>query len=462
MSIHPLYNYDCLAHISRYLHFRTVCECETVCKFWRDAMRQPNVWMAQSHIEKIPSVIAAPDENRDRKADFKFLFPITMGAEWYGKAGFEVPDDEVPMISKADFDRLNEDDPFDKELYLAQQSSGGGKRTFDEAFRTRMNRVRKIWETFLIIVTPRYIKKYFETSLIVPLIKNGFKINENDNNPLLHCVSDMYWFDEFVNKIQTLEDLAALHTLDWDSIIEKACDKEFFATLKTFFYKDRKFDSYTDFLKDLFISFKDSNNKLLLELMVRKFMDKSQIDILEKLETEDIHLHIPISMPNLDVLFRHVRKGPFLSERIDFNLKKQLAQFSHKSDSCGLILMRKEVPEQTLNQSANAQYVLIKNYGFDPSGVLFRTWYNWVECMRTDQCPDDLQHPAVRGYSKGANAFVMMGIYRKTRAHDLAPGLQFTTLLGANPHARLGVIPVISHKGADTSSQASANPTSQQ
>lgn len=79
-----------------------------VSQLWNDIMRSNPIWSFLSEKEKIPRVLG---ENRHREADFKFLFPITLGARKAACLGQFIG--EGPTITEEQFNFLNENDtPF--------------------------------------------------------------------------------------------------------------------------------------------------------------------------------------------------------------------------------------------------------------------------------------------------------------------------------------------------------------
>ncbi len=144
-----------LVKIGQFLNLREVGYSGQVSKSWHLAMQHSSIWQNQFENKKIPAV---DGQNRDYKKDFKILYPITLSGRDISCLGEFVG--EVPKISEEDFNRLFENDPYESN--------------------------KKIYQTFLIIVEPRFFKRKYSYCLEEKLLKNGdFQMNGKDKVDLL-------------------------------------------------------------------------------------------------------------------------------------------------------------------------------------------------------------------------------------------------------------------------------------
>ncbi len=151
--IHPLYDPKSLVAIATHFdRLSTIGKSAQVCKLWDRSMQDPSIWEKQFEKEKIPKVAG---KNRDYKADFQVLYPMTLSARKIACLGEFVG--EVPKISEDDFTRLFQNDPYEPK--------------------------KKIYETFRLIVEPHFIKRERENLLVENLLSSGDYQEENNSSP---------------------------------------------------------------------------------------------------------------------------------------------------------------------------------------------------------------------------------------------------------------------------------------
>jgi hypothetical protein len=132
---------DALAYGSRFLSVEKICSCFTVCKNWSAALRLSEIWLYKSDEERFPRI-----EGREKNGyeDFKFMYPRTLSARRINILGQFVGN--VPMITAKAY----------------------------EWFRTAMDTyepMKKICDTFVIIVEPPKIRLDFDSDLLKEIYK---------------------------------------------------------------------------------------------------------------------------------------------------------------------------------------------------------------------------------------------------------------------------------------------------
>ncbi len=93
-----------------FLEARDIGRCELVCKLWNEACNNQEIWIRLSVREGIPFV---EGQDRDRRADFQVLYPMTISGKRISRLLGEVVG-QIPCISEVFFSILNTPDPFEE------------------------------------------------------------------------------------------------------------------------------------------------------------------------------------------------------------------------------------------------------------------------------------------------------------------------------------------------------------
>src|SRR5271155_2879953 len=101
--------YVCVQRFADHLEPRAIGRCESVCKGWNESCKSQEIWLRLSVRERIPFV---EGKDRDRRADFQVLYPITISGKRISRFLGELVG-EIPLISAVVFSVLNAPDPFE-------------------------------------------------------------------------------------------------------------------------------------------------------------------------------------------------------------------------------------------------------------------------------------------------------------------------------------------------------------
>lgn len=142
----PFQVYDTFLYIHRFLPSTDIVRNASVCKVWNEFVGVPNTWKMITQAEKIPLVKSKDGKERDYKSDFKILYPRTISWRMIDKY-FGTCIGEMPFMSEDFFNKLSQQDPFDKE--------------------------KKRDETFEYVVIPEFIKRKFGPNLAATVDENG-------------------------------------------------------------------------------------------------------------------------------------------------------------------------------------------------------------------------------------------------------------------------------------------------
>jgi hypothetical protein len=105
-----LYENGCVQRFAEFLEPRDIGRCEAVCKLWTESFENQETWIRLSVREGIPFV---EGQDRDRRADFKILYPMTISRKKISRFLGELVG-EIPLISAVVFGVLNTPDPFEE------------------------------------------------------------------------------------------------------------------------------------------------------------------------------------------------------------------------------------------------------------------------------------------------------------------------------------------------------------
>jgi hypothetical protein len=159
-SINNYYNEPVLFEcFSGFLDESNVSKCARVCQLWKQFSENRDIWIALSVKKGIPLI---GGENRNRKSEFKNLFPMTYScsmAEQY----LARPVGVMSRIHPAFLEILDVDDPFEPGV--------------------------KIRENYLFVVKPAWVERTSETQFILDnstkeLVLSGMNAGENLLFPL--------------------------------------------------------------------------------------------------------------------------------------------------------------------------------------------------------------------------------------------------------------------------------------
>lgn len=107
----PLRSYNILQKTALYLEPKDIGRLGRVCKKYNAWLNKPDIWIQASEREGVPLVAG---EKRNRRADFRILYPITISGRMIGELFGKVIG-KVPPISEYCFDNFaqNMADPFE-------------------------------------------------------------------------------------------------------------------------------------------------------------------------------------------------------------------------------------------------------------------------------------------------------------------------------------------------------------
>ncbi len=111
MSLGPFQNFDIFANTARYLEPKEIGRLAQVCRQYYEWGNDSFIWIKVSEREGVPLVAG---EERNRKADFGVLYPVTISARIIGELFGKVIG-KVPSISEYWFDKFaqNLPDPYE-------------------------------------------------------------------------------------------------------------------------------------------------------------------------------------------------------------------------------------------------------------------------------------------------------------------------------------------------------------
>ncbi len=141
----PLTNFDNFAHVASYLKIKDIGNLSQVCQQYNAWANESAIWNNISEREGVPLVAGG---SRDRIADFKILYPVTISGRIIGELFGKVVG-KVPPISAYWFDKFAQNLPDPYEI--------------DKLFR----------DNFVVLVDPSFIERFIDGKTPLDIDETG-------------------------------------------------------------------------------------------------------------------------------------------------------------------------------------------------------------------------------------------------------------------------------------------------